>query len=380
VRVPDNLDFAAEGLLDGLSGPARESRLALLERLHADGATVDELREAVEEDRLILMPAERVIAGRARYTGFEIAEMAGLEPEFLVAMRRAHGLPVPDPTERVYTDIELEGARNAKAFRDAGLAPEDMLEVTRVLGRGLGQAAEAMRTATLRLVLRPGAREDELAYAFADVAARLTPLTGPMVTQMVKLHLRHVIHTEMLNVAEREAGTLPGAREIAVAFADLVGFTRLGEQVAPDELGRIALRLDEIAASVVEPPVRIVKTIGDAVMLVSPETTPLVGTCLDLVHAADEAEDEFPQMRVGVAAGAALSRAGDWYGRPVNLASRVSDVARPSSVLVTEEVRERSGEDYAWSFAGKRRLKGVAGEIPLFRARPVPEAGAADPA
>ena len=371
--MPDKVDFAAEGLLEGLSGDARDSRIALLQRLHADGATLEELREATEEDRLLLLPADRVIVGRARYTGFEIAEMSGLEPDFLFAMRRAHGLPVPDPSERVFTEIELEGARNAKAFRDAGLAPEDMLEVTRVLGRGLGQAAEAMRTATLRLVLRPGVREDELAYAFADVAARLTPLTGPMVTQMVKLHLRHVIHTEMLNVAEREAGTLPGAREIGVAFADLVGFTRLGEQVPPDELGRIALRLEEIAASVVEPPVRIVKTIGDAVMLVSMEPAPLVGVCLDLVQAADEAEDEFPQMRVGVAAGPALTRAGDWYGRPVNLASRVSDVARPSSVLVTEEVRDRAGDDYAWSFAGKRRLKGVHGELPLFRARPVPE-------
>jgi adenylate cyclase len=373
MRVADQVDFEAEGLLEGLRGRAREARLTLLERLHDDGATLEELREATEENRLMLLPAERIMAGPARYTGLEIAEMTGLEPEFLRAMRRAHGLPIPDPTERAYTDLELEGARNAKAFRDAGLAEEDMLEVTRILGRGLAQAAEAMRAVTLKLVLRPGASEDELAYAFAEAAAHLTPLTAPMVNQMLRLHLRHVIHTEMLNVAEREAGVLPGARDVGVAFADLVGFTRLGEQVPPDELGQIALRLDRLAAGVVEPPVRIVKSLGDAVMLVCPEAEPLVRTGLDLVGAAEEAGEDFPQLRVGVAAGPALSRAGDWYGRPVNLASRVTDIAWPSSVLVTEEVRDSTGDVYSWSFAGKRRLKGVLDDVPLFRARPLPD-------
>jgi adenylate cyclase len=368
--VSGDVDFAAAGLLEGLDGPAREARLRLLQRLHDDGTALEELREAVEEDRLILLPAERVMVGHPRYTGLEIAEMTGLDPEFLVTMRRAHGLPVPDPAERVYTELELDGARNAKAFRDAGLSEEDMLEVTRVLGRGLAQAAEAMRAVALKLVLRPGAHEDELAYGFAEAAARLTPLTGPMVDQMVRLHLRHVIQSEVLNLAEREAGVLPGAREVAVAFADLVGFTRLGEQVPPDELGQIALQLDRIAGAVVEAPVRIVKSLGDAVMLVCPEPEPLVQAGLDLVGAAEAAAEDFPQLRVGVAAGPALSRAGDWYGRPVNLASRVTDIARPSSVLVTEEVRERSGDVYSWSFAGKRKLKGVHYEVPLFRARP----------
>jgi adenylate cyclase len=375
-RCVADVDFAAEGLLKGLRGNARAARLRLLERLHADGVSLGELREAVEEDRLILLPAERVVAGRDRYTGLEIAEMAGLDLEFLLMMRRAHGLPTPDPAARVFTDIELDGARNAKAFLDAGLPPEDMIEVTRVLGRGLAQATEAMRAVALKLVLRPGAGEDELAYAFADVAARLTPLTGPMVAQMTKLHLRRVIQTEVLNVAEREAGILPGARDVGVAFADLVGFTRLGEQVPPDELGRVALQLDDLAADVIAPPVRIVKSIGDAVMFVCPETAPLVGASLRLVEAADSAGEDFPQLRVGVAAGPALSRAGDWYGRPVNLASRVTDIAWPSSVLVTDEVRETAGDAYSWSFAGKRKLKGVPQEVPLFRARELaPESG-----
>ena len=260
---------------------ARESRLRLLERLHADGVTLDELREAIEEDRLILLPAERVMVGPARYTGLEIAEMTGLEPEFLIASRRAHGLPVADPAS-ASTPIWSSRARAPPGrFATRDSAKEDMLEVTRVLGRGLapGCGGDARRRPEARA---PPRRDRGGARATASPtppsASHLSP--APMVDQMVRLHLRHVIHAEMLNVAEREAGVLPGAREVGVAFADLVGFTRLGEQVPPDELGQIALRLEGIAAAVVEPPVRIVKSLGDAVMLVCPETEPLVGTGL----------------------------------------------------------------------------------------------------
>jgi adenylate cyclase len=71
-----------------------------------------------------------------------------------------------------------------------------------------------------------------------------------------------------------------------------------------------------------------------------------------------------------------LPRAGDWYGRPVNLASRVTGVARPGSVLATEDVREGLADSYAWSYAGERRLKGIDDRVKLFRCRRV-DAGAA---
>jgi adenylate cyclase len=70
-----------------------------------------------------------------------------------------------------------------------------------------------------------------------------------------------------------------------------------------------------------------------------------------------------------VARGQALNRAGDWYGSPVNLASRVTSVARPGSVLVTADAREGLDDAFDWSFAGRRKLKGVKGEVPLYRAR-----------
>ena len=108
--------------------------------------------------------------------------------------------------------------------------------------------------------------------------------------------------------------------------------------------------------------------IGDAAMFVSPDEGPLLDLALDLVDAA-EADDEFPQLRAGLASGQAIGRWGDWYGRPVNLASRVCSRARPGSVLVTDPVAEAcEGHGYRFSAAGEKRLKGI-GVVPLWRAR-----------
>lgn len=363
------VDFAAEGLLDGLEGTAREARLRLLTSLHADGVELDELRTAVAEDTLFLLPTERLIGGQTRYTRADLARITGLDPEFLAELRRAQGLPVAELDACVLTDADLEAARTTRIFRDAGLEPHDMLEVTRILGRGLSQAAEVMRRITLGLVLDPDADEYELATRYAEVAARLEPLTAPMLGQMLNAHLRHVLRAELLLVAERQSGDLPGARDVAVGFADLVGFTRMGEEVEPDELGAIAERLETLAGELVSPPVRLVKTIGDAVMLVSSDVDPLLDAALALVDAADAEGERFPQLRAGIALGPALPRAGDWYGRPVNLASRITSIARPATVLVASEVRAAAGDRWRWSFAGQRRLRGVKDPVAVHRVR-----------
>ncbi len=123
---------------------------------------------------------------------------------------------------------------------------------------------------------------------------------------------------------------------------------------------------ETLTADRVEPPVTLVKTLGDAVMLVSPERDPLLDLLLDLVDAA-EADDQLPMLRVGVACGPALERGGDWYGRPVNLASRLTGLARPASVVATAEVRDAT-PDLRWSALRARKVRGV-GEMKLFRAR-----------
>jgi adenylate cyclase len=372
------IDFAAEGLLDGLEGDARTARLDLLALLEAEGIGLDELQAATRDGRLLFVGAERMVSGVPRYSIRQVGEQAGVRPEFIMALRRANGLPIPDIDAVVCSEADIEAARTARRFLEAGIGEEQQLAVVRVIGRGLAQAAEVMRATVLELVLEPGASEVELARRYAERVEDFMPMVGPMLEQMVRLHLRHMVRSEAISAAERAEGALPGARDVTVCFADLVGFTRLGEEVAPDELERVAQRLVELATEHVRGEVRLVKAIGDAAMLVSPEPGGLLDVALDLVDAADAEGRDFPQLRVGMASGAALSRAGDWYGRPVNLASRVTAVARPGSVLATREVREAAGDGYRWSSAGARSLKGLDEPVRLYRVRrPVPDARAA---
>ncbi|MGH2840036.1 MAG: adenylate/guanylate cyclase domain-containing protein, partial [Solirubrobacteraceae bacterium] len=127
----------------------------------------------------------------------------------------------------------------------------------------------------------------------------------------------------------------------------------------------------EVAAEVIRPPVRLVKTIGDAVLLISPEPGALVESALALVAAAEaQAQDEgFPQLRAGVALGETQEHGGDVYGHAVNLASRLTAIARPGSVLTDKRVRDALREEFRWSFAGERRIKGIGEELRLYRAR-----------
>ena len=363
------IDFAAEGLLDGLEGPQRAERLALLTQLVADGVPLSELRRSTTAGTIMYLPADRVIVGSERYTSGEVARLSNVEEGFLVAARRAMGLPIPEQDEAVYTEAELESARMIHVARDAGISDEEVLDLLRVLGRGLSQVAETLRALPLKLVLEPGMSEAELANRYAQAAGALYPLVNPLVDSVLTLHLKHATQSTVVSALERSGGQLPGSREVTVCFADLVGFTRLGEEVPADELGRLAVRLEALASEVAEPPVRLVKTIGDAAMLTSPEPEPLLGATLNLIDAADAEGEDFPQLRAGAAVGQALPRAGDWFGRPVNLASRITAVARPGSLLVERELRESVAEGYRWSYAGERKLKGIRGGVPLFRAR-----------
>jgi len=363
-----HVDFAAEGLLDGLEGRAREEREELLAWLIEEGFTLDAIRSSITP---MWLPAGRAVGddGR-RLTADEAAELSGMQPEALQAFARAVGIPtVEDPEVANYYAADIETAGNTRVFLETGLPPEQVLAVTRVLGHGLSQAAEVMRQAVLDAVLQPGASELQLAQTYATLVERLAPMLGPMVHELLLLQLRHSTETETINLTERAEGRLPGARDVAIGFADIVGFTRMGEALAPEQLENVATRLADLAREVSVPPVRFVKTIGDAVMFVSPDPLALLRVLLALQETAGG--EERPQLRVGLAYGPAVSRAGDWFGASVNLASRVTAAARPDSVLVEQTARDALGdpEEISWSFAGERRLKGVREEISLFRAR-----------
>jgi adenylate cyclase len=365
IRQDAAMDFDAEGLLDGLEGEERAQRLKLLERLAADGYPEAELVKAVKEDRLALLPVERVLGGT--YTASEVEEHAGLPPGTMARIRRQHGLPAPEPGDRVFSDEDVEAARSMKLFLDAGFAQERIDEVTRVLGEGMGRLSATIAASFVETFLDAGESEDEVALRFAELAAQLTPAFAPILVAAFTAHLRDSVQRGVLGLAELEAGDIAGAQDMAVCFADLVGFTRLGGQVEVGELSTVAGRLASLSASLTQAPVRLIKTIGDAAMFVSPEPAPLVEVALRLVDAFEE--EDLPSLRAGIAFGPALLRAGDFYGNSVNLASRVTGVARPGSVLCTREIRDAARDRFGWSWAGRHNLKGVSGPTPLYRAR-----------
>jgi len=361
------MDFAAAGLLEGLEGEEREARQQLLERLAAEGCSLEELRAAVAENRLALIPVERVLGGR--YTVSEIEERAGLSKELLMRIRRLLGLPVAGPDDRVFGEEEVAAAQSIKMFIDAGIGEEAIAEITRVLGEGMSRVASTTVAAFAETFLNAGDSEHDVAWRFASLAEQLVPAFSPVLLSAYRAHLREAVQRGMITRAELATGHLVGEQEMAVGFADLVGFTTLGGQLEAEELGSVVAKFVELAADVAGPEVRLVKTIGDAAMFTARQPEPLVQAALRLLEAAERAD--LPSLRVGIAYGRALPRAGDFYGHTVNLASRVTGIARPGSVLCTQEVRDAAPERFDWSHAGKHRLKGVGDSIPLYRARPL---------
>jgi len=363
------IDFEAEGLLDGVEGEARASRLELLERLAGEGVPLEELRDAVEGGRLTLLPVERALSGDGpRYTPREVAEKVGLELEKLQRIRAALGVPYPDPDERSVSEADLEAAKRVKAFHDAGLPEDGMLQVARTIGMGTARIAEANRELIIRTLMQPGDTERDLALRFAAAAEQMLPVFEPTLLYALRAHMLEQIRRDVIGTAELQAGEISTA-EISVCFADLVGFTKIGEQVETEELGLIAGRLDELATAVAEPPVRLVKLIGDGAMLISTDAEAMVDAALRLVSAAEEEGEAFPSLRAGIAHGSVHTQGGDYYGGTVNLASRIGGVARPGSVLVDSAAREVAGDAFEYSYAGERRLKGFDSKTKLYRAR-----------
>jgi adenylate cyclase len=359
------MDDALTPLLEGLEGPERRAREQLLAKLLDDGFSVAELERAVAEDRLPLLPVDRVLGGR--YTAAEVSARSDVPAALVLRIRRLQGLAQPADDDRVFGDADVEMARSLKLFIDAGIAEQSLVDVTRVLGEAMSRVATTVSAEFAGSFLEAGDSEDAVAMRFATLAEALVPAMTPVLTAAFSAHLRESVGRGMIGRAQLQSGQLADAQELAVAFADLVGFTRLGGELEAQELGSVASRLAELATEHAHPPVRLVKTIGDAALFVSPDTGALVRAALALLDAASAAE--LPSLRVGIAVGPTQQRAGDVFGHTVNLASRVTGAARPDSVLCTEEVRALAGDTIAFSAAGQFRLKGVQRPVAVYRAR-----------
>jgi adenylate cyclase len=353
-------------LLDGLEGEARESRLRLLERLHADGCTPEELEAAADAGRLALLPVERLLERNRRHSLSDASFAAGLTDAFAQRNHRALGLPLPDPGEPVYDDDQLENLRTLRGMLDAGVPEEDVHLMGRVLGQSSHRTAQAVTDILSRALLQPGDTEDDLALRLARLAEAMLPLVDRLTGSVLRLHLLDVVQREAVLQVERDTGRLAGARVITVAFADMAGFTALSERLSIESLGELAAHFEALVTTVAEPPVRLVKVLGDGAMFASEDAAALVVAQLALI--AEAAAEELPPVHAGVAHGPALASAGDWLGRTVNLASRLCAVAPSRTVLATAETRAAAGDAVRWEEAGTYDLRGIAEPVPALRA------------
>lgn len=150
-------------------------------------------------------------------------------------------------------------------------------------------------------------------------------------------------------------------------FADLAGFTALTEMHGDDDATDIAIRFYDLARASLTGEARLVKTIGDAVMIVADEPATAVITALQLFAAA-YAEPGFPAIRAGLHSGSAVERDGDYFGATVNLAARITAYARSNQILCTESIAEaiRGLEVAIVHSAGMATFKNVTQPAALF--------------
>ncbi|MGH2838004.1 MAG: adenylate cyclase regulatory domain-containing protein, partial [Thermoleophilaceae bacterium] len=169
-------DWDGEGLVEGLEGSDREARVAILRELHSDGVPLTELRRAVEENRLMFLPVERALREEPRYSAREVAEKSGVDLDVLTQQWQALGLAVMNPDEVAYGERDLEAAGRIKLFLDAGVPPQGVIDMARVLGQSLSRVAEASRFLMGQSFLGPDSTE----YDVAQQAQLARPLADLM--------------------------------------------------------------------------------------------------------------------------------------------------------------------------------------------------------
>jgi len=203
------LDDEIDSLLDGLEGTARAERAELVEWLLEQGVTADEIRST---NPPLLLATRHLIGDDGTYVSTrEISEAHGVDLTLLQRLQRAIGLVrVDDPDAVVHMRADGEAAAYAQRFVELGLDPDQVVIVVRVLAEGLSNAAEVMRYSALSAIMRPGATEVEIAKASKALVSRIAPLLGPMIQDMMFMHLRHMMETEAVNAAERAAGKPAG--------------------------------------------------------------------------------------------------------------------------------------------------------------------------
>ncbi|MDT8916152.1 adenylate/guanylate cyclase domain-containing protein [Amycolatopsis sp. PS_44_ISF1] len=277
---------------------------------------------------------ERVLlGGPRRYTRLEVAERAGVPEERSRRLWRALGFATVDDTEAVFTDADVEAMRTTDQLVHSGLVEADFeVAVTRALGQHLSRLAEWQVHLLWTLITENPelARDDR---QVARLVERLLPELEQVQNFVWRRHLA-AYAARAFAAPDEDLET----RTQVVGFVDMVGYTRLTRQIDEDELSQVLDAFESLATEVIaEHHGRVVKMIGDEVLFVADEPAAAAEIALTLTERTSAAPDR-PAVRAGLASGRILSRLGDVYGSVVNLAARLTSVARPGTILVDREL------------------------------------------
>jgi adenylate cyclase len=356
---------------DSRWSPAAVAHARQVARLRERGHTLDQIREAASQGRLAfgffeeLYPPEP--EGR---TLKQAAKKVGLEPALIERIWTSIGLQA-EGLERIGDD-DMRALRHVAALLDTGFPLVAVLQLCRVYGQALSQIADAEVRLFHIYVHEPLMRDGVPGLRMAEQMESLTrdalPLTSPLMDFVHQRFLQHYATQDLVGHMELD---LDGDQDVdrlrvAIAFADLAGYTRFTEEEGEEEALSSVERFVEGVTHTLPDDARVVKTIGDEVMVVGQDVSALVDWGVGFVGLFEER----PQPRIGIHYGATVYRDGDYFGREVNLASRVVARARGGEVLVTDVVVEAvEGEDHlSFEGIGQVKLKGFDQPRQLCRA------------
>jgi adenylate cyclase len=322
--------------------PAAAAHARVVARLRERGHSLDEIKTATDEGRLAYGLLEDLFPpGEQMFTLEDAAEETGLEPDLLERIWLSMGFARRELD--LLTEEDMQALRWAASVIGAGFPLVAFLQLTRVYGQSLSQIADA-ETRLFHLyvhepLMREGLTPLEMSEEMANLGRDLLPLASPIMDYIHQRYLSYFSEQDVVGHMEADSTSdaISGRVKVAIAFADLAGYTRYVEEEGELEALSYVERFIDAVSDTLPDGARVVKTIGDEVMVVGQDVAAIVDWAVGfsrLYH------DERPAPRIGINAGPVLYRDGDYFGREVNLASRAVARARGGEVLVTGAVIE----------------------------------------
>ena len=360
--------------VDGSGGwtAAAVAHARIVARLRDRGHRLEHIREAGRQGWLAYGYIAELLSGDEPPRSLtEAADAAELEPALIERFWASIGLP-PAALERLDED-DVQALQYVASVLGAGFPLVAFLQLCRVYGSALSQIADAeVRLFHLYVhepLIREGVPGLQMAEEMESLASDLLPLASPLMDYVHQRFLQHYVEQDVVGHMEMEIEDeelTVGRLRIAIAFADLAGFTRFTEEEGDEEALSSIERFVERVSSTLPEDARVVKTIGDEVMVVGQDIGALVDWAVGFVPLFEER----PEPRIGIHWGTALYRDGDYYGREINLASRIVARARGGEVLVSDAVVEAVRGSFHLTFEeiGQVKLKGFDKPRQLCRA------------